>query len=297
MINYSEHYDLLHKFYLNKKMSKEDAAFYALEKIKKLKVSKDLFSYNIWLEKLIPFLRNKFEIQGEGMTILDFGCGSGEMVILLRQLGVEAYGYDIYHDEIKLAQSLAIENGISESIFFSDKAKFKNHLKGKNVDILTSFSVIEHLSDENFLKMIDDFDDIVSHGFYGLVPSKYKIVDDHTGLKFLGILPRNLSLLRVSMSGERSKYKLSEDNSWDVWYRSLNYISKLSQTRGYKLDVVNESVMYPNLLEVPKIGDNNNHSLGGYVDRLYGFLIRNLTKNDANLYPYLNFTLKKIDGK
>jgi SAM-dependent methyltransferase len=293
MINYSKHCDLLHEFYLNKKMSKEDAEFYVLEKVKKLKVSKNPFSYNIWLEKLIPYLKNKFEIQGEGMTILDFGCGSGEMVILLRHLGVEAYGYDIYHDEIKLAQNLAIENDISESIFFSDKTEFKNHLKGRSVDILTSFSVIEHLSDKNFLKMIDDFDDIVSYGFYGLVPSKYKIVDDHTGLKFLGLLPRNLSLLRVSMSGEKGKYKLSEDNSWDVWYRSLNYISKLSQTRDYILGVVDESAMYPNLLEVPKIGKSSNHSLGGYVDRLYGFLIRHITKNDENLYPYLNFILKK----
>jgi hypothetical protein len=95
------------------------------------------------------------------------------------------------------------------------------------------------------------------------------------------------------MSGEKGKYKLSEDNSWDVWYRSLNYISKLSQTRDYILGVVDESAMYPNLLEVPKIGKSSNHSLGGYVDRLYGFLIRHITKNDENLYPYLNFILKK----
>ena len=90
---------------------------------------------------------------------------------------------------------------------------------------------------------------------------------------------------------------MSEDNSWDVWYRSLSYISNLSQTRGYILDVVDESAMYPNLLEVPKIGKSSNHSLGGYVDRIYGTLIRRLTKNDANLYPYLNFILKKQDDK
>ena len=124
-----------------------------------------------------------------------------------------------------------------------------------------------------------------------LVIMKYKITDDHTGLKFLGLFPRSISQLIVSIA--RNQYKLSETGDWDVWYRSISDFKKLSASRNMDLKLVDDSVMYPSLLEVSRIGESNRISLGGFIEKGYGFLVKLLTRNKENLYPYLNIIIKK----
>ena len=291
MVSYKKHFDNLKTFYLEKGLSAEDTQFYALEKVKKLKISDDPFSYNSWLSNLIPYLKRETGIKSEEFLILDFGCGSGEMVILMRSLGFQAYGYDIYHDEINLANELAKDNGYHERLFFSEKEKIFEHIGDKKINVLASFSVLEHLSDQYFLEKIDDFYDYIDGCIFSVVPSKYKIVDDHTGLKFLGLFPRAVSQMFVSIS--RKHYKLSESGEWDVWYRSIKNFQKLSASRGMNLTLVNESVMYPSIKEVSKIGQSKRQSLGSFVERFYASAIKLFTQNEDNLYPYLNFMLKK----
>ena len=106
MVSYKKHAENLKTFYLKKGLSAEDSQFYALEKVKKLKISDDPFSYNSWLSNLIPYLKRETGIKSEEFLILDFGCGSGEMVILMRSLGFKAYGYDIYDAEIKITATM-----------------------------------------------------------------------------------------------------------------------------------------------------------------------------------------------
>ena len=291
MINYKNHVDNLKNFYLDKGLSAEDSLFYASEKAKKIKISDDPFSYNSWLSNLIPYLKRETDVQAEELLILDFGCGSGEMVILMRSLGFKAYGYDIYAAEIDLANKLAKDNGYHESLFFSEKEKIFEHIGDKKINVLASFSVLEHLSDQYFLEKVDDFYDYIDGCIFAVVPSKYKIVDDHTGLKFLGLFPRAVSQMFVSIA--RNQYKLSESGDWDVWYRSIKDFQKLSASRGMNLTLVDDSVMYPSLKEVAKIGQSRHLSFGSFVERFYARVIKLFTRNEDNLYPYLNFMLKK----
>ncbi|MDC3194288.1 class I SAM-dependent methyltransferase [Amylibacter sp.] len=291
MVSYKKHFDNLKTFYLEKGLSAEDTQFYALEKVKKLKISDDPFSYNSWLSNLIPYLKRETGVKSEEFLILDFGCGSGEMVILMRSLGFKAYGYDIYDAEIDLANELAKDNGYHETLFFSEKEKVLEHIGDKKINVLASFSVLEHLSDQYFLDKIDDFYDYVDGCIFALVPSKYKILDDHTGLKFLGLFPRLISQMFVSIT--RNQYKLSESGDWDVWYRSIKDFQNLSASRGMDLTLVDHSVMYPSLKEVAKIGQSRRLSLGSFVEMFYARAIKLFTRNEDNLYPYLNFTLKK----
>ena len=291
MIYDKNHADNLKKFYLDKGLSVEDSLFYSSEKVKKLKISDGQFSYNSWLSNLIPYLKSETSVNSEDFLILDFGCGSGEIVVLMRSLGFRAYGYDIYAAEIDIANKLAIDNGYHESLFFSEQEKFFEHIGGKKINVLASFSVLEHLSNQYFLKKIDDFYDYLDGCIFALVPNKFKIIDDHTGMKFLGLLPRSVALTLVSIS--RSQYKLSESGYWDVWYRSIKDFEKLSATRNMNLKLVDSSVTYPSFLEVPKIGESGRTSLKGLIERLYGFLIYLVTRNKDNLNPYLNFMIRK----
>lgn len=291
MVSYKKHFDNLKTFYLEKGLSAEDTQFYALEKVKKLKISDDPFSYNSWLSNLIPYLKRETGIKSEEFLILDFGCGSGEMVILMRSLGFKAYGYDIYDAEINLANELAKDNGYHERLFFSEKEKIFEHIGDKKINVLASFSVLEHLSDQYFLEKVDDFYDYIDGCIFAVVPSKYKITDDHTGMKFLGLFPRSVSQMFVSIA--RNQYKLSETGEWDVWYRSIKDFKKLSASRGMNLTLIDDSFIYPSLKEVAKIGQSRRLSLGSFVERFYAKIIKLFTQNENNLYPYLNFILKK----
>lgn len=291
MIDYTSHIHNLQNFYEMKGLSKEDSIFYSLEKIKKLELSNDPFSYESWLNKLIPFIKKEINMLSSDVIVVDFGCGSGEMVILMRSLGIRAYGYDIYKEEVQIAEKLALSNGFDETLFFSKKEDLFNHLGSQKIAILASFSVLEHLSDQHFLEKLDDFYDYIDGCIFAVVPSKYKITDDHTGLKFLGLFPRSISQLIVSIA--RNQYKLSETGDWDVWYRSISDFKKLTASRNMHLRLVDDSVMYPSLLEVSRIGESNRTSLGGFIEKFYGFLVKLLTRNNENLYPYLNIIIKK----
>ncbi|MBN4053909.1 methyltransferase domain-containing protein [Haliea sp. AH-315-K21] len=291
MIQYDCHFDNLKSFYLAKGLSAKDSIFYASEKIKKLEFSNDPFSYKSWVNKLIPYLEVEIQTVSDELLVLDFGCGSGEMVLLMRSLGIKAYGYDIYTEEIEIAKKLALDNGYQEPIFFSSEEDIFDHIGHQKINVLASFSVLEHLSDQYFLEMLDDFYEHIDGCIFAVVPSKYKITDDHTGLKFLGLLPRSVSQMIVSFV--RSQYKLSESGDWDVWYRSLSDFKNLSATRNMKLKLVDDSVMYPSLLEVSKIGESGRTSFGALIERWYALFVKLITRNKENLYPYLNFIIKK----
>src|SRR5262245_3274993 len=49
---------------------------------------------------LLLFLARLHIYGGAGTKILDFGCGEGRLVYRLRELGIDAYGFDI-HERVK----------------------------------------------------------------------------------------------------------------------------------------------------------------------------------------------------
>ena len=105
------------------------------------------------------------------------------------------------------------------------------------------FSVLEHLSDEIFDKLLCTLYAQECRNILLLISNKYKIIDDHTNLPFLGLFNRKFVHLLLNLINKR--YELSENGEWDVWYRSIEKIEKLARKNGYILKMTNEDDIFP----------------------------------------------------
>lgn len=128
----------------------------------------------------------------KGGRILDFGCGSGELTVRMGCLGYEVYGLDVHEDHLALAKILAVENGLSEDIFIlntSNRLPFPDAY----LDIITMFSVLEHLDDTTLDWLLPELKRVCRGIVYVLVPNRLKPTDDHSGLRFVPWIPRWLA--------------------------------------------------------------------------------------------------------
>jgi len=75
-------------------------------------------------------------------TLLDVGCGKGELVFWLRRLGVEAFGVDI--------SDYAISNARPQIRPYLKREGITNLPYGDNsFDLVTTFDVLEHIEEKN----------------------------------------------------------------------------------------------------------------------------------------------------
>jgi SAM-dependent methyltransferase len=134
---------------------------------------------------LILFINRLLVMVKPGARILDFGCGAGRMVFRLRELGFDAYGFDI-HDYVayrsdddrqwfRFSQSTSRD----KSAFTIDADRYAIPFEDDFFDVVHSTSVIEHVLD--IRPMIRECarvlrPDGVSIHFY---PSKYQVVEPH----------------------------------------------------------------------------------------------------------------------
>jgi ubiquinone/menaquinone biosynthesis C-methylase UbiE len=134
---------------------------------------------------LILFINRLLVMVKPGARILDFGCGAGSMVFRLRELGFDAYGFDI-HDYVayrsdddrqwfRFSQSTSCDT----SAFTIDADRYAIPFEDDVFDVVHSTSVIEHVLDirpmmRECARVLRP--DGVSIHFY---PPKYQLVEPH----------------------------------------------------------------------------------------------------------------------
>ena len=206
--------------------------------------------YGQWLKQMLEFVTQNYNLK-DG-RILDFGCGTGELTIRMRCLGYEAYGLDIHDKHLELAIILAEENGLSKEIFILDNSN-KLPFMDASFDIITMFSVLEHLDDFTLGWLLPELKRVCRGIIYVLVPNRLKLTDDHTGLRLVPWMPRLLAVNYIKLRGRKYSYFISQNGSWDVYYRSFFRIVFLFRQHGFVLDFPPDEVIYPSLDKAPPI--------------------------------------------
>tara|TARA_B100001057_G_scaffold499678_1_gene611259 strand:- start:17871 stop:18791 length:921 start_codon:yes stop_codon:yes gene_type:complete len=208
--------------------------------------------YKSWIEKLLNYLCNEYITKAHKLKILDIGCGTGELVVQMNLSGHVAYGIDLHSEHLKMAKVLASENNIPESYFiYNDKKSLP--FKDNEFDLITSFSVFEHLDDSTLDWILPEINRVCKGVVFTLVPNPMKPIDDHTGLAFLGHFPRFIVMPYINLRGKKYQYLISRSNSWDVHYRYLHQIKKKFNFFNYDFKYIPDDILYPSLVKCPPI--------------------------------------------
>lgn len=96
-----------------------------------------------------PLIEKIKELHG-GLTSLDLGCGRGEWMSLLRDLGVETFGIDL--DDAML-EECRIRNFSVRNV---DAISFLNSCEAEKYHIITAFHFVEHIAFDDLCTVIDN---------------------------------------------------------------------------------------------------------------------------------------------
>lgn len=216
----------------------------------RLKTEQEDGGYGRWLMALFAYLKQRYGLADP--AVLDFGCGTGELSVLMRSLGLRVTGIDVHEKHLALARLLAEENGLDPAMFQLNDSPGLPY-PDKSFDVVTLFVVLEHLDDALLARLLPEFRRVCRHAIYVLVPNKLRLEDEHTGLKLVPWMPRPLASLYVKLHGKKRRYSISAGSEWDVQYRGLSRIMDLFARYGFRGDFVPDDLVFPPLAVAPPI--------------------------------------------
>ena len=95
---------------------------------------------------------------GEGIRVLDIGCGRGEWLTLLKSVGVSATGVDSHPAFVEAGRARDLD------MVLGDGVEHLATLPAHSLDLVTAFHVIEHLDVETLLALIEAAHDALRVG-------------------------------------------------------------------------------------------------------------------------------------
>lgn len=119
----------------------------------------------------------------EPHSIIDLGCGSGEITVLLSKEGYEITGIDISSDMLSIAQNKAFDNGVDITFLNQDMTEFSVLDKAD--------AVISSLDCINYLPCMNDVKETFSRVYESLKPNGIFIFDINSEYKLSNILGNN----------------------------------------------------------------------------------------------------------
>lgn len=151
-----------------------------------------------------------------GTTILDFGCGSGELVAEAHGMGFDAYGCDIdfsseWVDQVQLADLIATNRVLRINRGDAGKASpqpgvaYRLPFGDNTFDVVISDQVFEHVG--NYRETISELYRVMKPGatMLHLFPSRYKPIEPHILVPFAQLLPARWWLWPWALLGVRNE--------------------------------------------------------------------------------------------
>jgi len=211
-----------------------------------------LATYNFAL----PFVKNK--------NVLDYGCGSGYGSQMLALEASSIVAVDISKDAIDFAS----KNYPANNIDFKTLNQFDNIPENKKFDVITSFQVIEHISDEN--KYIERLKNLLKPGGYLIISTP-----DKTS-RLVNMIQKPWNIFHIKEYSSRSLFRLL-----NKYFREIKVLKITSKPEFVEHELIRRKKQ--KYITLPC-------TLFFYPYFLRVFLL----KLQARLYGYLSFLKRKI---
>ncbi|GMW08316.1 MAG: hypothetical protein AMXMBFR8_31120 [Nevskiales bacterium] len=92
--------------------------------------------------------RSRLGLPREEMTVVDWGCGRGELTLWLREQGWRAFGIDVAGDWVENGRALARQRGLpAEEILLIFDDSYRAPFPDQSVEFISSDQVLEHVED------------------------------------------------------------------------------------------------------------------------------------------------------
>lgn len=142
--------------------------------------------------RYVEVVRERLGLEPHEMRVLDFGCGQGEAVLVLRRLGYEAYGADIWAEGLDLARAALQNAGFDAGEVFSlVAADGRTTFTDDQFHFIFSQEVFEHVDDLGLVA--GELGRLTAPGGFGLhiYPPRRRVQEPHFFMPFVHWLPKN----------------------------------------------------------------------------------------------------------
>jgi ubiquinone/menaquinone biosynthesis C-methylase UbiE len=168
------------------------------------------------------------------ITILDYGCGRGQIIKLARSKNLDMYGVDVFHNRSSIIQDLS-----EEKLFGNIIREIKDdHLPftDKFFDLIISNQVFEHVPDLD--KVFHEIHRVLkpTGTMFALFPSKEIFREGHTGIPFLHWFSKNKTRYTYTLAMRNfgfGRSKKSKELSSTQWVEKfLTYMDTMTFYRS-----------------------------------------------------------------
>ncbi len=159
------------------------------------------------IEKIVP----SEKIQG---SYLDIGCSEGIASMVLSKHFSETVNTDIEKWAIRSGKQNCKNNCINANFIASDALKLP--FVDSSFDVITSFSLIEHLNNQN--ELLHEANRLLRENgiFIMQVPNRSFFVELHTGFPFPAIIPNKFWILYCRYLLKSGEYQVKNLNKHEV---------------------------------------------------------------------------------
>ncbi|HWX87599.1 MAG TPA: class I SAM-dependent methyltransferase [Solirubrobacteraceae bacterium] len=138
----------------------------------------------------LDYVMRQRERYGEAMTVLDFGCGLGQKVRLLRQAGVKCVGAEVFY-EGSAWEDAELDELVDAGVIVRIAPDGRLPFDEGSFDVIVSDEVIEHVEDLD--RVAAELNRVLRNGgrMYHQFPTVEILREVHIGIPFAHRLPPN----------------------------------------------------------------------------------------------------------
>lgn len=175
-----------------------------------------------------------------GRRLLDLGCGMGEFSVFLGLQGYQVTGIDMDAEQLRIACKLSQENDNIVTFLMGDAANLP--FRDEYFDLVICFDVFEHIGElrptlNELYRVCND-----QSGIFARFPNKLKLIDDHTGLPFLPLLPGDFQRFYMKLFPGRGAYY---QECSGVHYRYFQHFLRMARRAGFHVEPIPPHLAYP----------------------------------------------------